>query len=264
MIEPSYKSIGIGVVSSDKAPNSTLLSIMPVEQFPLFEGEINDKHTLINREFIDDDGKKITVNLQVSSSMQAEWMSEPNRITAPSIVKGEQVELFTMGTTGRFYWKTLARDDSLRRQETFSKAFIASGKGTDVGINRDASNHYNMMVDTKGQMVALTTSKDNKEFTTHNVSIDTKNGIFTYQDGIGNTFQIEGQKAKIILANSQRTTIVVEGDTATVIATNINLVATNINVKGNLNIDGNLTGTSNANFQGSVSAPTGHFGNIPH
>ena len=197
----TIKFISMGIVAADKPETSKFIEVYPVELLPNVVGEITSAAKSVPRTGTDASGSVYNVTLDVGMSVKAEWMGSTNRRTSPNVRLGEQVKLYTNSSTGEYWWESSGRDDDLRRLETITWTWNASGVGTDEDIEITPNNHYSFTMDTRNQLITFTTSKDNGEPFLYTFQLNTCDGQFTFKDDVENIIQVDSAATKITLHN---------------------------------------------------------------
>ena len=246
-----WHMVSIGIVAADKKLKSKFINVFPIELLPFHEGEITDDHINIERKGVDADGKPYNITLQRGMVIKAEWKNESNRIDAPNVMKGEQVELWTAGDSNKYYWVAMGRDDHLRRGESVTWAVNASDSSQVGDIELKDDNTYSFTVDSINKHITVRTSKDNGEPTVYTLQMDCKNGHFTINDDLGNIIQLDSVESSITLANKDNTQVTLNKKTIKIIAEDliklnanaITLDAGMITFNGNVTFKGPVTGT---------------------
>jgi len=206
----SYRMVSIGIVAEDKLENSKFIHVYPVELLPFIEGEIDTTLADIKAKGIGLDDREYSVKMRVGITVKAEWQGSTNRVTSPNVRLGEQVYLYTLGDTEKYYWVSTGRDDGLRRLEKVVYAWNAAKEGTDVDIPFDTNNHYHLTIDTIHKVVAFHTTNDNGELCKYDFMLDTDKGHFTIKDSLGNIIQLDSKNTKITLQNADGTWVTLD------------------------------------------------------
>lgn len=167
--------------------------------------------------------------------------SHSNKISAPDVVKGETVKIYRFSDSDKYYWTTVFREPSLRRLEEslFAWGNVRSGtkpfdrdssytmtvstKNKFIEINTTVNDGepcgYNIKLNTKtGSMVIVDTRQNRIELlsmsdtcnvTTNkkiilkspNVSIDSKNTVFTGAVNIQSSLNVSGATTTTGISN---------------------------------------------------------------
>lgn len=247
----AMRLVSIGVVAQDKNDNSPFIAVFLKEAHPFHEGDISPHHVTTNYQGTDKDGKDYSVTLQSGMTVKCRWKSTENRITAPSVKKGDEVEVYEVGDTGVYYWSSLPINKNLRRAETVVYAWNASKSPLDKDEQPNAKNHYLITVDGKNGNMTISTSKANGEKAAYTLQINGKDGHLSMVDDLGAVLQIDSVKGNFILGvtgdislSSKNTVLLTEKfsvkakqvymDSPTVVFNG------NFTVKGDTNIEGAL------------------------
>lgn len=260
-MDSNMRLFSIGIVVDDKAPGSKFISAYPLEHLPHHEGELTSEHELIERSGTDADGNSYNISLQRGTSVKAEWYNANNRITAPNVKKGEQVELWTVGVTNKYYWKSMGRDDHLRRGETVTWAFNASDSKSNKNVVPDATNQYSVTVDTVDQHMTLVTSCDNGEKAAYTLQVNGKTGHVSVADNLGNVFQFDSANSRITFHNRENTSVVLDKKVITVNAPDkLTIKAPTIIIESkNITISGHVEFKGKVDFKDDVNGPKATF-----
>ena len=206
--ESIFHPYGLGIVLSAKYTAPYAIKAYPLEDLPFMGGELkvyesDDKDFEYN--IVGDDGQEIKkkVKFKQSNYIDAVWKQHTNRVTAPKVRPGEQVQLYQVGDTDQYYWDVLGRDDVLRQGENAVWAFDATGhpkQNADYTIH--AGNSYMITIKTDGDnKIEITTSKIADEYCTWNILLDTNNGELVIRNEKGDVFSINPKAHTIRLKN---------------------------------------------------------------
>lgn len=157
--------------------------------------------------FFDSSGNKQTAEVSTSNTVTAEWNGASNHKYAPLIKKKEQVKVFQIGNSDKFYWEPLGRDSNLR---TLDRARVEWSATPVVGQEKTDDNTYHAEVDTVQGYARFKTSKANGEPAAYAINVDTKNGQFTVADDTGNKVFIDSVSKIIHLSNQDGSTVHLE------------------------------------------------------
>lgn len=181
-----YQIASIGIVVETKPNGTDIVLASPVEIFyDQPSGRIYDK----KEEFEGGKGEINRENLQTEHEaknyVRARWrpIGSNNRVTPPDVYEGERVLLFNYEGTEEWYWDNLGNEPSLRGLEDVVYLFSnVSGQGSYA-----LSNSYFVRYNTKDKFIHLHTSKSDGEACEYDFKIDTKSGIWSMVDDLGNT-----------------------------------------------------------------------------
>jgi hypothetical protein len=199
----ALKFLGVGTVVSDKNDGSKNLMVHLQEEFPTVEGEISPLHQSTEYTGTDLHGNEYKHTLQHNTSVKCVWKEVPNRLTAPDIRQGEQVEVYQAGDGDKLYWSEMGRQKGLRRAERVCYAFNASGAETSKDEPVIPHNQYVFDVNPKGGNITVSTSKDNGEHCKYTAQADGKNGHWLVEDDLGNHFSIDSKLANILFQTAK-------------------------------------------------------------
>lgn len=198
--QSQYKRISMGIVAENKALNSPLIDVIPIEQFNLMDGELNGASQDGKFNGLNEDGTMYKATLKVGNTIKAEWEGETNRLTPPDVRRGEQVWLFRSGKADKYYWRSTGRDDDLRRLETVVYRFSAFTENEDEEITGD--NSYYLEVSSHKKHITLKTSDRNGEYTRYTLQVNAGDGQVTIKDELGNIIQLDSANTNILIKNA--------------------------------------------------------------
>ncbi len=176
----------MGIVAKDKPTATDTISVMPIEHITDTKGDINQESDYESKA---KDHKKVPNQSKSVSknTIDATWipLGGSNRISSPDVTAGETVLIFTYADTNEFYWTTYLREPSIRRLEKVMYGFsnMSSGARSDA-FDRETSYWYE--VDTMNKYTKIHTSDNDGEYTTYDITINTKDGNIEIKDGVGN------------------------------------------------------------------------------
>lgn len=200
-MESIFKLYSIGLVAENKPRNDRFVNVVLVEDSAGLDGEITfnpQEHRVKGR---DKDGNPYEVVTTMDVSLNCEWLpSGTNRITPPDVVRGELVEVFRLGDTDQYYWRTMGLRDNLRTLETVIFAFSAtpSFEGKPLSLDRC----YFLEVSTHDKLVTFSTAKANGEPFVYTAQFNTAEGQFILNDDIGNQFELLSRERILKLFNA--------------------------------------------------------------
>jgi len=269
----------VGIVVEDRKLHSREIKVFLREMTPFASGAITDNTRKETYSVTDDSGAKTSGNVSTTNNITADYYGgDSNRAFPPDVVKGEQVTVLKYADEDKYYWKSMGRDDNMRKSELVRLA--ASNNPAGSG-DLNESNTYMVELDTKlGKRIRLKTSTSSGEAFGYDFIIDAKNSFVQITDNAGNRIELLSQENKIKLTNQLGTTVNLEGaelslmapgditvragGTLTMIGASINVIGPMTNT-GSISNNGNITNngntTNNGDFisSGQVKAP-----NIPH
>lgn len=192
---------GIGIVAVNKALNSNQIEVTPIEDLTMLDGEITDNVDTYSAAATNSEGENYDVEAKTSVTINATWLpvGQSNRMTSPDVRRGEQVMLYRFADSDMYYWNTLRNDLRFRKLETVVFG-ISATKKEDATPNE--SNTYVFEVSTHKKFIRLHTSQDDKEPFGYDIKLDTGNGVFTFEDTIGNKITLTSEDKQIRLENA--------------------------------------------------------------
>ena len=263
------KLIGVGVVAADKPAVGRIIEVYPYEKIPFYEGSITDEVAIQEVTGEDASGQTYTVKLNRSMTVTAEWLGEDNRWTTPKVKKGEQVLLYTVGNTDIYYWKTIGRDQKLRRTESVVWGFVASSSADGDDVTLDQNNCYVVMVDTEKGHITLKTSKDRGEPTVYTIQLNTAEGLFIAMDDKGNIIRMNSVDTELALINADGTLIQltekrinVNADEKVYVTSELLHVIADVYVEGRAHFTGLVTSDTDFNALNVSLVEHPHTGNL--
>jgi len=212
MENSQFRLVSYGIVAEDKNKGSKFISVYPIESLPFYEGEVTVDVVDVERKGKDASGKEYRHTLQKGGTVKAEWIGGGNRVTSPSVRKGERVKLFQAGNTERYRWDETGLDNHLRRTEAVTYAFKASKTPVSENEIPDAGNNYTVSIDGEEGHITIKTSKANGEKSGFTIQINGKDGFLTFTDERGNMAQINGPNDTLYLKNKNGSFIKIKGD----------------------------------------------------
>ncbi len=188
------KFFGLFKVIEDKAEDSFDIKVSPVSYIPDLKGELNKNNEQVVG-IVDMENQHSSISTTKSNFITATWLpeGEQNRISAPDVVVGDVVEIYSVRGTDEYYWKVFSHNTSLRKRE---KVLIwLSNKGAaKSGSEADA---YYLLWDTRNKIVHFHTSDNDGEACTYDVLFNTLNGLFSLKDNLQNEIKLDSVKGKL-------------------------------------------------------------------
>lgn len=194
------RPMSIGIVAENKPLDSKLIDVLPIETLNLMDGELHAETTELKSSGLKEDGTTYTVSVEMGATLEAEWLGETNRATSPDVRRGEQVMIYRTGDSDKYYWRSMGRDDDLRRLETI--IYRVSGLPDNVDEEITDENSYYLEVSTHEKTITIRTSQRNDEHCIYTMQFDPGNGQFTVDDDLGNFIQIDTAKTTIHVVNA--------------------------------------------------------------
>ncbi len=218
------KFFGLFKVVEDKEEDSFDIKVSPVSYIPDMKGELNKNNEQVVG-IVDMENQHSSISTTKSNFITATWLpeGEQNRISAPDVVVGDVVEIYSVRGTDEYYWKVFSHNTSLRKRE---KVLIwLSNKGAaKSGSEADA---YYLLWDTRNKIVHFHTSDNDGEACTYDVLFNTLNGLFSLKDNLQNEIKLDSVKGRL------DSTILNEYN---VITKKVNFICEDFNVKASKSI----------------------------
>lgn len=194
-----FRCVAIGTAAENKKLKSYELLVTPHEKMPFMDGEIVDKVDDMEYEVKDSVGNIQAGVAFVATATPATWLPDSNRVTPPDIQRGEMVELWQMAGNDRYYWRSMGKDEKLRRLETVVLGISANPDPDADG--RLPENMYFIEISSHSKTITLSTSQKNGEFCTYDFQFDLANGKVVLQDNLGNYGFLDSKNQHIKLQN---------------------------------------------------------------
>lgn len=196
-----FRAYSLGVVAENKALNSEVIEVTPIEDFTMLDGEITADTTQTTSSGQDASGQSYTTSVKTSNAIQARWIKTGagNRMTAPDVRRGAVVMIYQYGDSDSYWWMTHKDDMHLRKLETVIWGFSGT---KDEGATNDHSNMYYLEISTHTGLVTFHTSSANGEFCEYDVQINTKDGNVQIADNKGNFFKLDTAAHQLRLENT--------------------------------------------------------------
>jgi hypothetical protein len=235
------KLYSLGIVTKDKEEFSDLIQVSPIESLRTSNDTLSDNTKKYKIDASNAKGTKVKDNIIGGDTITAKWIpfSNSNRITAPDVYKSETVILFKFAdSTDEFYWTTIFREPKLRRLEDVMYAFSDLKDGLKPF---DKNSSYYLQVSTKNKFIKLHTSKSDGEPYAYDLLLDTRTGLLSIDDNVGNNIKLNSKQGNIEL-NALNS---------------IKLNSKTIETKGKLLNNGKVVGSPHTHSNGNNGGDTG-------
>ena len=260
-----FRFYSLGIVTRDKEEGSDWIDVTPIEDFPMELGDLSESDRLRVSTMPNSSNVKKTARVQGGSVVRAKWvpLSNPNRDNAPDVYRTETVMLYKYADTQDYYWSTVFREPRLRGRERVRISLSNKDAG---GKPYDSETSYWLEVDTKYKLLQIHTSSNDGEPTSYDITLNTKEGIFSLVDELGNFIRLESVAGHLnvttensIEVNTKRYKInaseSIEFNTP-----KYTLNADEATINGNnLNINSFMTATEGFHLSGGQGSTTGTF-----
>jgi len=197
--ESLLKTVSVGIVARDILEDDLYVDVYPIELHPGRDGELTrvTKHKNVITDTYDNIEH---LNVTQTDLIKARWLpdGDTNRLEPPTVCKGETVRLLRYSDTDVYYWTTLYNQLELRKLE--KRTMVVSNKASILVPVEDLLKHsYYTTVDTINKIVHLHTSTTDGEYTSYDITIDTKEGMLEITDGKGNRIFLESQDDRMTI-----------------------------------------------------------------
>lgn len=191
----------LGVVAKNKPLKTYEIEVVPIEDAPMLNGELNDHMTPYTAKSSNEEGAAYQVDVKVTASIKATWLpiGGSNRMTAPDVRRGEKIAIMRFGDVDKYWWITLTQQEELRRMETVTWAFSGT---SDEKAKLDSTNMYYFEVSTHAGHVLLHTSKANGEPFSYDIALNTKLGNLMIKDDGGNYISLNSKERHLEMRNN--------------------------------------------------------------
>lgn len=195
-----------GIVAANKELSSKIIEVVPIEEYPMFDGELSNEKIEYKTDSKDSQGSAYQITLDTTPSISARWLpfGASNRLTAPDVRRGEMVMIYRFGDSDKYYWQTLKDDNRLRKLETVIYGWSAT-KNEDDDIGPDKM--YYVEVSTHQKLIHIHTSKENGEPFSYDIQINTDKGFIRIQDDDGQFIVLDSKERQIICQNKDESKI---------------------------------------------------------
>lgn len=196
-----FKHYSQGIVAANKPLGSDEIEVTPMEDTPALSGEVTDNSQTYDAKGASTNGSTFSASIETTASIKAKWYSgsDTNRITAPDVRRGEEVEILRYADTDQYFWRTSQQNKSLRRLETVIHSWSNNSK---ENVDNDFDSTYSMEISTHRKVMRLHTAKNDDEFCAFDIQIDTKNGTVVIQDDVDDYIFLDAKNRQIKFKNA--------------------------------------------------------------
>jgi len=202
--ESLLKNVSMGLVAKDILEDEVYVEVFPFELQVTKDGEITaETHHAVKA--TDNQGNVAAVNVRQTDLIKARWLpnGDTNRLEPPTVCKNEVVMLWKYSDADEYYWTTPYNQLELRKLE--KRTIVLSNKSSiDVPPDSLMEHSYFITYDTINKRVHLHTSDTDGEYTTYDISLNTKDGTFTLVDGKENHFMLDSQTDTFTLSSNKK------------------------------------------------------------
>lgn len=214
---PSYQSSrrveydGYSLTDLDPKAEPTIKVLVPSLIPGALTGPVSAGEDTKTTSFFDPSNAKQQESVTTSNYILAYWEGKSNSKYAPLVRYKEQVTVYQIGNSDKFYWEPKGRDSNLRTLERHREEISATPV---VGQENTDDNTYYRETNSVEGYVRSKTSKANGEPFAYISHLDTKNGTFTFSDdkssGMNKIF-VDSNNNIIHASNGDGVTVHLEG-----------------------------------------------------
>lgn len=206
MDQSLFKLFSYGRAAANLEPGQLELEVIPFEHMNYVDGEVTDHQTETQVQGVDASGNSYTSKMTSSISVKAKWLRTNNReIIPPLIVRGEKVEIYRYADTDQFFWKEAGDGVKGRARDAMVLAF--SNTADHDADSESIDNSYQVEVNTVTKLVQVRTNKSDGEPFAYVIQINTKAGVITLMDDVGNSFILDSKERHLKLQNTDNSII---------------------------------------------------------
>jgi len=236
----TLRFVGLATVAIKKEPEVDVVKVYPQELLPDAVGNVAEDITL--------DG--VTQSMVLEATY---WPTDAYTMEAPMVVEGDKVVLLQHSDTQQYYWITHERVRT--RRTTQIEHWYPAKKEHDVYDS--PSNNYTTRLDTDAGILNLDTTRANDEKTEYNITLNTKQGVFSFTTDTGDKFTWDNVKKKLDITTDSCTlslkSLTVDAKDIKINANNINVNADRLSISANVSIRGDTSIRGSTRLIGSAS-----------
>lgn len=259
MIDNVLICYGIGTVTVDKQTDSDEVQVYVPSLFPDADGALETTVENVEVTSASPTGDTHSSTALRTNSVPCKWLSfNSNRVTAPDVRVGSKVVVYKFKGTSTYRWMYFGMDNTLRL-ETIIWALSATPK-VNEDIPLDVDHYYIFLISSHLGKIQLLTGQGNGEATSYAVTLDMKEGGFSFVDGEMNQFVLNSMEHIWSMRNQEESMIAMDKENITLScedqmylkgAESVNMLAKVINIEAeeSLNIEvGNQTNLISPNI----------------
>ena len=225
-MKSGWKTIGMGIANKDNLENAFKLDFYLLESMSDINKVIDSDGTPKN---VFDSNGNLLGFIARNQTITAHWVrGDGNRITPPTIYRGETVEILQYGDADVYYWRAFQLEPGIRGKEVAVYAWSNLDRKKDFAKIPKRKEMYYFKVDTINKKIALVTAKNDGERTNWLIGLDTKLGKFIITDNAGTIIELYEDNVHI-----KTKTITYDCDTFNLNAKTFNNNAKTTNFRGN-------------------------------
>ncbi len=187
-----------GLVANIKPSDTKEVKVVPIEyRFGHLESVLDNPES-DDSSYETENGEEL-VEVVKSSAVTAKWLKfNTNRVTAPDVRRNDQVLIWRLGNTDRYYWTDM-NVSNVKRLETVVYAWSADPKNP---VKDDLSNAYFLEISTHNKSITLQTSQSNGEPFGYTLQLNTDEGRYIITDTAENIVYLDSAETVIGFKNA--------------------------------------------------------------
>lgn len=217
-----------GYAAEDLIYGSDQLKVLPISQLPAsMSGTVGPGTTQSSATTTNSKGQTTTSKVTTTNFITATFAPDANRPTPPMVKQGEQVKVFCLDNTDKWYWQPHYRDRNIRSLDVHRievsaiDTSLPPGKKTASGVIskgrnvvKDDTNTYFVEMNGIEGYLLISTSQANGEKVAYRIRMDGKTGALTVSDNKTppNQFCIDSATDSIKMQNNKKAVIHLDGE----------------------------------------------------
>lgn len=253
--ETLFRLISVGFAAANKERGKLEVEVFLKEITPIADGEVKDEVTETTSEGEGADGRPYSIIVHLSNTVEATWKgSGGNRVTAPDVRRGDELEIWQYSDVDKYYWSLRATPEhTARKLETVVNAYNASPDEEDNTPSEE--NSYTTQVSTHDGHMTIKTTKANGEPFAYTIQLNTKDGNAAITDNAGLYIQADSAAKRITMDNGGGSVFDMDNGKTTLNCDEFNVNASNnINFKmGTFKVSGKYEQKGDTIMKGKVA-----------
>jgi len=176
------EDLGPAVVVTPAVENSLDIEVTPISKTSSISGKLSSWVRVL---------KGGSTDMKMDAKLSAFWnpINQDNRVTCPSVHKGEIVNLYRYVGTDLYYWTTTVHNYKIRRLDHVEYDYSAIPM--DSTEEPTDKNRWKLMISPLHKLAMFTTTRANREVTAYKVGIDANTGILHVETDRGTGFRLD-------------------------------------------------------------------------
>lgn len=236
----TFRIWGKGRVVENLPFGASEITFIPYEHQPMNAGEETSRVDQLKFTGEDQSGRAYAAKANTSGALRAKWLPMgSNRVTAPNVCRGERVTIWATGDHGEFRWTIDGDDAHLRNTEIVIFAFAATKDFSSKPDLRESM--YVFEVNTETGHAVVHTSAARGEACTMTLSLNGRDGVFQFIDGMQNTIKSDGPASRVTIGNRYGAEVGIHEDRVWLRGMRATLDVKAADVLGDMNVQGVCT-----------------------